>query len=372
MQGDHHRRLEFLRDQASGNTVLWDLETSQLIKPNVPKSEMTISVACAMVLYTDNVRDPRSALDNSTALTFWHSDADGAPISLLVELLRAARLIVAYNGVAFDLKVMQKYMDEAEMRQLQEKILDPFAILRDESTRWFKLNELLLINGLVPKSNSGAAAPALWREGRLKELEAYCARDVEALASLVLKPRIRLSGATSTDSVSLLTALGLAGVSGEPTPSPSPSDTRMLQQGSRAWHEARQGLITAASSSSKPPCRDGVCATRLCLDPSSSTTTRPTCCSCASRARMPCRFWWTARSVPAWRTRRSSERGACGGGGVGGGAGGVVVDTVAGGNAPYAPSCAPSASRLRVNASVAVTPQRVWGPNPVFFQNERK
>ena len=59
-------------------------------------------------------------------------------------------------------------------------------------------------------------------------------------------------------------------------------------------------------------------------------------------------------------------RGACGGGGVGGGAGGVVFDTVAGGNAPYAPSCAPSASRLRVNASVAVTPQRVWGQTPVF------
>ena len=238
--------IEFLRDQASGNVIVFDLETTELIRPNVPKSEMSISVACAMVLYADTVRDSRSALDNSAALTFWHRDTDGAPISLLIELLRAARLIVVYNGVGFDLKVLQKYMDEAEMRQLQGKTLDPFAILRNETNRWFKLNALLLTNGLVPKSNSGAAAPALWREGRLQELEAYCARDVEALASLVLKPRIRLSSATSTDSVSLLTALGLAGDSGEPAPSNSPSDTRLLQQGSRAWHEARQGLITAS------------------------------------------------------------------------------------------------------------------------------
>ena len=77
-------------------------------------------------------------------------------------------------------------------------------------------------------------------EKKYDQLAAYCARDVTALAELVLKSRIRLSDVSSTDSVSLRAALGL-------TKAPSPTvDTRTLQQGSEAWHEARRGLITAS------------------------------------------------------------------------------------------------------------------------------
>ena len=74
--------------------VVFDLETTELIKPDVTKSEMSISVACATVLHTNDLRDPRVALDNSMSFSFLHSDANGAPISLLIELLRAASLNV--------------------------------------------------------------------------------------------------------------------------------------------------------------------------------------------------------------------------------------------------------------------------------------
>ena len=50
--------------------VVFDLETVELIKPDVPKNKMSVSVACATVLYTDTVRDPRSALDDSVSFSF--------------------------------------------------------------------------------------------------------------------------------------------------------------------------------------------------------------------------------------------------------------------------------------------------------------
>ncbi len=126
---------EYLRDQARGNVVVFDLETTRLIESGVPIGGMKVSVACATVLYYQNLTDPELAMATASSFTFWHEDADGAPVSLLMDLLRSAALIVAYNGKAFDLVALRKHMrDTTELHELQRKCLDPFAILRDATT----------------------------------------------------------------------------------------------------------------------------------------------------------------------------------------------------------------------------------------------
>ena len=46
---------EYLRDQASGNVVVFDLETTSLVDKRVSISDMDVSVACATVLYYQNL-----------------------------------------------------------------------------------------------------------------------------------------------------------------------------------------------------------------------------------------------------------------------------------------------------------------------------
>ena len=55
----------------------FDLETTSLVDKRVPINDMVASVACATVLYA-----PELTLPRASEFTFWHADADGAPISL--------------------------------------------------------------------------------------------------------------------------------------------------------------------------------------------------------------------------------------------------------------------------------------------------
>ncbi len=75
---------EYLRDQASGNVVVFDLETTSLVDKRVSISDMDVSVAYATVLYYQNLTDPQLAMATASSFTFWHADADGAPVSMLI------------------------------------------------------------------------------------------------------------------------------------------------------------------------------------------------------------------------------------------------------------------------------------------------
>ena len=221
-----------LHEQAQNNIVVLDIETTEIVQYRAHIKDMTVSVACANVLYKNTLHDPKAALEAASTYIFWNSDVDGAPVSMLMELLRSASLIVAYNGKNFDLIVLSKYMcNKTELRQLQERCLDSFAILR-KSLGWIKLDDLLIRNNIAPKLGSGTDAPALWRDRQLEQLAAYCARDVEALSALVLMPRIRVSDTVSTEEVSLCTALGLADDDLASSSTSAELDTRVLRQGS--------------------------------------------------------------------------------------------------------------------------------------------
>ena len=198
--------MDYLRDIAEISTVVLDIETTELIS-SVPISSMKTSIATVMLLEQHSLGLPaETLLQRSTQLQFWaHESGRGAPLRLLAHVLDHAKLIVAYNGLAFDLVVLSGG-DESRWRY---KVHDPFLILFKETGRRFKLASILSANGITPKSGSGADAPLLWRAGQLGDdtawdaLSSYNANDVLILTELVLRPSIRVPGGRLIPSASI-------------------------------------------------------------------------------------------------------------------------------------------------------------------------
>ena len=80
------------------------------------------------------------------SFSFWHSDVDGVPISLLVELLRAESLILwRTTASAFDLKVLKQYIrDDAEYQSFESKCTTrlPSCAARSDSPKGMPLARL--------------------------------------------------------------------------------------------------------------------------------------------------------------------------------------------------------------------------------------
>lgn len=161
--------------------IVWDLETTELIdKKRIQIQDMEVSVACAILFETTDTK-----LENVLRKTFWN-DAVLAEDSLddLGELLSRCRGHVAYNGMNFDMVVMQKHFQTANAYSMaMQRLFDPLQDLKNLS--YFSLNALLAANNLGAKTASGKEAPSMWREKRFQTLEAYCMSDVELLAKLV-------------------------------------------------------------------------------------------------------------------------------------------------------------------------------------------
>ena len=188
--------------------VIFDLETKTLIprKHNSRDnaiSGMEVSVACSIIVDADLVLTSRTleTIDSTMrSLTVW---CDDTPISTtklyapstfarLFDAFDAATVIVAYNGIGFDMLVLQQYYDRtargvARYRSHLEKLHDPFARIRGVTGFWPKLSMLLALNGHPSKSGDGVNAVRLWDEGKRTELASYCYDDVVLLLRLVLQ-----------------------------------------------------------------------------------------------------------------------------------------------------------------------------------------
>lgn len=98
--------------------------------------------------------------------------------------LDKADVIIAYNGRAFDLRVLRNYYDLDLVDAWNAKLLDPFEIIRAKSGSWVKLDELLSANGRPLKSAKGSDAAKWWEDGERDKVLAYCQQDVECLFDL--------------------------------------------------------------------------------------------------------------------------------------------------------------------------------------------
>jgi hypothetical protein len=156
-----------------------------------------ITVACALVLDADQcMSDPQKALAEGRTLHWWRdmSPLPGQdPFDELLTLFDEASLIVAYNGLDYDFKMLLKHYsrknDPKRLRYTNHRLkcLDMFANLRAALGKWPKLDALLMANGLASKTASGLEAITMWEEQRRDELLTYCEADVWLLAELSLK-----------------------------------------------------------------------------------------------------------------------------------------------------------------------------------------
>ena len=195
--------------------MVFDVETTQLIEEDTAPEDMEVAVACAMRLPHDATAARAKA--EAVTRTFWHETVRRAPrggeaesVETLLEWMDDARIVVAYNGRAFDMRVMERWYkgDEERRRAHLAKLHDPMIEAQRVIGRRVKLSTLLSLNGLGGKTGVGCDAPRWWQEGRHAQLERYCERDVEALAELVLRDRVRVDRHTFTERLALATVTG--------------------------------------------------------------------------------------------------------------------------------------------------------------------
>lgn len=119
----------------------------------------------------------------------------------LCEFLSKAPLIVAHNGFRFDLTVLWGYLRSLdsipipliEMRDEKPEyhkngwagipVIDTLTTLRAETGRFIALENLAMSTVNMEKAEGidGGQAPILLREGRVREVNAYCRQDVQML-----------------------------------------------------------------------------------------------------------------------------------------------------------------------------------------------
>jgi len=118
----------------------------------------------------------------SVAVTFDTADnafhhyleADAAQ---LAQDLGQADLVVGYNLYGFDYAVLQQYSHDVALAELPT--VDMMVEIQKRLGFRLKLDSIATATLQVGKSADGLQAVRWWREGRVKEILAYCQQDVE-------------------------------------------------------------------------------------------------------------------------------------------------------------------------------------------------
>ena len=111
----------------------------------------------------------------------------------LLDRPKESYLLVSKNGKRFDVPFLLSRsaliggdcLNEVGRAVLAYEHFD----LQYLTKKWMSLDDLARLFGCTPKSGTGLDAIRLWNEGRLEELVAYCAQDVETTEEVFLKWR---------------------------------------------------------------------------------------------------------------------------------------------------------------------------------------
>lgn len=104
----------------------------------------------------------------------------------LVERMQAAPLVVGFNTLRFDYKVLSGLVP---FRKRDITSLDLLAHIHERLGYRLKLDNLAQATLDAPKSADGLQALAWWKEGRLDLISEYCRKDVELTRDLYLYGR---------------------------------------------------------------------------------------------------------------------------------------------------------------------------------------
>lgn len=156
------------------NVVVFDVETDRLLdKTRSNYEDLRITVAAAY-----------STRDETMHTCFGDREGGLDPLATLFDD-EATDVVVAYNGRGFDFRVLKNHFPLDRVRAWEQKLIDPFEVIREQTGSWVKLDELLEANGLPRKSANGVAAVEWWADGRKEEVAEYCRDDVQGLVDLL-------------------------------------------------------------------------------------------------------------------------------------------------------------------------------------------
>jgi DEAD/DEAH box helicase domain-containing protein len=102
-------------------------------------------------------------------------------VEALLARLAQAELVVGFNVLGFDYRVLRGYTDRDLERLPTFDVLDA---VRERIGFRLPLGHLAEENLGVPKGGDGLQSLQWWREGRIPEIEEYCRRDVALLRDL--------------------------------------------------------------------------------------------------------------------------------------------------------------------------------------------
>jgi DEAD/DEAH box helicase domain-containing protein len=103
---------------------------------------------------------------------------DKKSIRDLVLHLRAADMVVSFNGDGFDFPLLEAIYGGPLEISVSYDILQAIWDLLGKKTKGYKLNDISTRTLGISKTGEGSLAPVLWAEGRIAEVIDYCIADV--------------------------------------------------------------------------------------------------------------------------------------------------------------------------------------------------
>ena len=93
-----------------------------------------------------------------------------------------ADLLVTYNGIHFDVPLLQKYTDKINLSEINH--VDIFAKIRDVTGKKLGLDGVAGTTLNLSKSANGLQAVAWWNSGEIDKIIEYCEQDVKVTKDL--------------------------------------------------------------------------------------------------------------------------------------------------------------------------------------------
>ena len=193
--------------------VIFDCESDSAFEslPGLGRDEkikfmqFTVIVAISIPVYLIRTKaEASTVIEMSTRHIWWRDAPDHGcnPIASLLSLFDGAQGIVGYNCLGFDFPLIKRFYNmkmqaslHPEQRYLnhRSKTFDIMFAVRDATDRHFKLDDLLMRNGIGAKSSDGKQAIHMWERGDRGMLQSYCYDDVVLTTKLALLDRIQIS-----------------------------------------------------------------------------------------------------------------------------------------------------------------------------------
>lgn len=189
-------------DEKAPYVAVFDIETQNKIQDMVGRfredkiKRLEISCASIVTIPSELCLDPSDrerAMELSTTKTYWCDGKGMDSMDAMCSALKRAELVVGYNLAGFDWLSAKKYFaSQDDFKACCEKTLDVFSRIRDATGTWYKLDNLLKLNGLETKTADGLQAIVWWAEGERGLLKTYCEVDTQQCARLALISELEL------------------------------------------------------------------------------------------------------------------------------------------------------------------------------------